>query len=273
MEGIMASPTPLEQLAGRTAKTWLVNMVWTEPKTWSEYNKFRRQVVRGNWKACAFTRRRPFFIDQLFAELVANNGGVLFDTVTFRPLLTSAQVVEVLQFFKNITPYVDKNWPTLRYLEQFNVLGRGDAVSVPSLTSGPRSDSERRKERAPPLSASPDVFALMPQPRGTQYQGPPIATIDCEPYVIFKRAQTRRLGSSPTPRSQNVFWNSLPKNKLSGIHETGADPPNADFQGYGTQCRIPKRAAHSAMEAMGRPNVRFPFRCAPNTSHFDAGYV
>jgi len=70
----------------RTRKDLAGKYGLAEPKTWSEYTSFVARLYEATGKPVLLPGGDPFFIDQLFAELVANNGGVLFDTVTFRPL-------------------------------------------------------------------------------------------------------------------------------------------------------------------------------------------
>src|SRR5207245_383270 len=92
------------------------------PKTWKEFLPFCKAISQSsNGKTdVLLPGGDPFFIDQLFAELVANNGGKLFDPSTNRPLLTSRQVVETFELLGELSPWVDVGWQTQGYLDQFN---------------------------------------------------------------------------------------------------------------------------------------------------------
>jgi multiple sugar transport system substrate-binding protein len=161
------------------------------PRTWDEYVQFARAISQKDPKQkVLLPGGDPFFIDQLFAELVANNGGQLFDPSTNRPLLDSKQVVETLEFFSRLAPYVDTGWQTQPYLDQFNRLARGEAGNVPVTYA--RAAKAIESALNDPTKATPAIFAIMPQPTGPSYSGPSIATIDCEPYVIFKSAAEKK---------------------------------------------------------------------------------
>ena len=171
------------------------------PKTWKEYVAFVRAMHQesGGKLPALLPGGDPFFIDQLFAELVANNGGKLFD-VSKRPpepLMESQPVVETLQFFQDIAPYVDSGWRTQPYLDQFDKLATGKAGNVlVTYARAFRAIEANQKNLPPGVSPTPDYFALMPQPSGPSFgKGggrAPIATIDCEPFVIFRKAEGRR---------------------------------------------------------------------------------
>lgn len=164
------------------------------PKTWAEYVSFVQKISESDSNLkLLLPGGDPFFIDQLFAELVANNGGVLFDPSTNRPQLTSKQVIETLEFLRQLSPYVDPGWQTQPYLDQFNRLARGEAGNVPvTYARASKAIESALSSSAGGLTPDPDHFAVMPQPVGPSYSGPSIATIDCEPYVIFKSARDRK---------------------------------------------------------------------------------
>lgn len=170
-----------------------------EPKTWSEFIDFAKTLIgsRHNKEKILLPGGDPFFIDQLFAELLANNNGKLFDPYTYQPLLTSKEVVDVLKLFKNLKPYIYENWLTLRYLEQFNLLGKGEASIVPvtyvRAVKAIQKQVENKGDKN--IKAKPDYFTLMEQPIGpSNSEKKSYATVDCEPYVIFNRATKIKTG-------------------------------------------------------------------------------
>lgn len=165
------------------------------PETWDEFLSFARKIDAKKGLKVILPGGDPFFIDQLFAELVANNGGQLFDSKDGHPLLESKPVVEVLEFFKKLRPHVDPSWISQTYLDQFSRMGRGEAsvvmVTYARAAKGIKKAVIGMGDRTK-LSATTDVFALMPQPRGPSLVGRSVATIDCEPYVIFRKAEERK---------------------------------------------------------------------------------
>ena len=167
------------------------------PRTWQEYVRFARTMNErgGDGGRLLLPGGDPFFIDQLVAELLANNGGRLFDPQTNRPELDHRQFVETLRFFKDLGPAVDPGWMTQKYLDQFNRLAHGDAANVPvSYARASRAIEAGAKD----LPATPEVFAWMEQPRGPSSKGAPVATMDCEPFVIFKAAGARQAPNGKT---------------------------------------------------------------------------
>jgi ABC-type glycerol-3-phosphate transport system substrate-binding protein len=166
-----------------------------EPKIWNEYINFVEKIhSKDNKLKVLLPGGDPFFIDQLFAELVANNNGKLFDPVTNRPTLDSKEVIETLEFFKRLSPYVDQGWQTQKYLDQFNRFARGEAGNVPVTyaRASKAIDSTLKESSDSTLKADPEHFAWMPQPVGPSNLRGSIATIDCEPYVIFKSSEKRK---------------------------------------------------------------------------------
>jgi multiple sugar transport system substrate-binding protein len=164
------------------------------PRTWAQYVEFVKRISESDGKLkLLLPGGDPFFIDQLFAELVANNGGTLFDPSTNQPRLTSKEVVEALEFLGELAPYVDPGWQTQPYLDQFNRFARGEAGNVPvTYARASKAIESALKNASSGVTPDPEHFALMPQPTGPSYTGPSIATIDCEPFVIFKSAQDRK---------------------------------------------------------------------------------
>jgi len=168
----------------------------TVPTTWSGYVAFVNKMARdgGPEMKLLLPGGDQFFIDQLTAELLANNDGRLFDPQTNRPELDKEPFIETLQLFRDLTPALDKGWLTQKYLDQFNRLGHGEAGNVPVCYAR----ATRAIAAAKTLPARPDVFGWMPQPRGPRSRKPAIATMDCEPFVIFKAAAARSAGDKLT---------------------------------------------------------------------------
>ena len=196
-----------------------------EPKTWDEYISFVGKInEKDNNLKVLLPGGDPFFIDQLFAELVANNNGKLFDPATNRPTLESKEVIETLEFFKKLAPYVDQGWQTQKYLDQFNRLARGETGSVPVTyaRASKAIDSTIKESPNSSLKADPEYFAWMPQPLGPSKSGESIATIDCEPYVIFKSVENRKTAEYAKKFLKMFFQkdNYLPFVKTVPIHLT-----------------------------------------------------
>lgn len=165
------------------------------PTSWKSFVQFCKSISThsGGKTKVLIPGGDPFFIDQLFAELVANNGGRLFDPSTNKPLFNTRAVIETFEFIRDLSPWVDPGWQTQGYLDQFNRLGRGEAGVVPVTYARASKAIENAiiSSGTKTLKANPEYFALMHQPIGPSFTGPSIATVDCEPFVIFKSAQNR----------------------------------------------------------------------------------
>jgi multiple sugar transport system substrate-binding protein len=168
------------------------------PANWNEYVDFASRMKSGGGGQSGLPvllpGGDPFFVDQLFGELVANNGGKLFDPETNRPLLTTQPVLETFAFFERLRPTFDGGWQTQPYLDQFNRLGRGEAGNVPvTYARAARAIDAVLLESGggSPEQLQPSAFAMMAQPVGPSSAGPSIATIDCEPFVIFRSSEDK----------------------------------------------------------------------------------
>lgn len=136
----------------------------------------------------------PFFMDQLFGELVANAGGRLFGSDRC-PTLTSPEVIAALTFFRRLADegLLADDWPTQTYTDQFVRLANGTVFSVP-VTYARAAQSVRESYRTSgrsPDDANDQTLRWLDQPvlrRGL----PSIATIDAEPWVVFAAAGRRQ---------------------------------------------------------------------------------
>jgi raffinose/stachyose/melibiose transport system substrate-binding protein len=160
----------------------------SEPRDWQQYIDFVRQVAEdeptGKRLCLLLPGGDAFFMDQLFAELVANNGGRLFDQ-DGNPVLNSQPVIETLYFLLKLKPYLDPEWQRQRYLDQFNRLARGEAGNVPVTYVR----AIKALDDLGGAEAGPAKFGIMIPPRGPSLPDSTesVATIDCEPFVLFKR--------------------------------------------------------------------------------------
>lgn len=155
------------------------------PSTWQAYLAAvsRAQPDSGTAKVL-LPGGDPFFMDQLTVELLASNGGRLFDEQN-RPLLTDRRFIEVLQFYRELARLAPPDWLNEKYVDQFRHFAGRRAVSVPVTYA--RAALQIDKD-APAGMNDPDHFAVMPQPAGPSgTQG--YATLDAEPWVVFQRSQ------------------------------------------------------------------------------------
>src|SRR5207248_1886791 len=87
------------------------------PKTWAELVS-NAKALNTSGMAGITIPGDNLFINILLGELVKANGGVFFDKQN-RPQMTSRQMVETLEFIRDLTQYAPKGWEGHGYLETF----------------------------------------------------------------------------------------------------------------------------------------------------------
>jgi multiple sugar transport system substrate-binding protein len=121
------------------------------------------------------------FINILLGELVKANGGVFFDRQN-RPQLTSKQMLETLQFIRDLTQYAPKGWEGHGYLETFtNLYGQKAAMMYQGYGRG----AGLIEKGAPPAMANAEHFDVWVKPVGPSGKEP-AAQVDEEPWMLFK---------------------------------------------------------------------------------------
>ena len=192
-------------------------------KTWDDYLKFVKNNASENNSYVMLPGKSKFFIDQLYSELLVNAGGILFDPVTFKPLLTSEKNLAVLGFFRDLanTKALAPSWREEGYLAQFIDLAEGKAFSVPVTYA--RASRTIEKSLIDKSTANPSTFAWLNQPVLKEGM-PSIATIDCEPYVIFKVAEKRKGISGKTNKELAVEFLTMFYSKKYYTEFTNAVP-------------------------------------------------
>ena len=153
--------------------------------TWDEYIKMLNEIK--NKPGAILPGGSSFFMDQLFAETVACNGGRLFDD-NGKPTFTEKQVIESLNFIKKISKTCSKDWTNIGYQEQFIQYAAGKGFSVPVTYA--RASKQIDKSTSKNIDA-PNSFSVMEQPIGPSGKKS-YATIDCEPWVIFKSSKVKK---------------------------------------------------------------------------------
>lgn len=152
------------------------------PRTWSAYLQFVKQQPNGNRNAAPLLLpANDLHITLLFTELLASNGGTLFDA-SGKPDFTNPRVVETLNYWRDLYDLVPQDLRNSPYKENFTHYALGRALSLPCFFGRGTLQIERE---APEEARSPDHFAFFQHPVGpsgsTAY-----ATLDAEPWVILK---------------------------------------------------------------------------------------
>ncbi|MGH8704975.1 MAG: ABC transporter substrate-binding protein, partial [Burkholderiales bacterium] len=124
------------------------------------------------------------FINILLGELMKANGGILFDKQN-RPQVTSKQMLETLEFIKELTRYAPPGWEGHGYLETFtNLYGQKAAMMYQGYGRG----AGLIEKGAPKEMANSETFDVWVKPRGPSGKEP-AAQVDEEPWMLFKASK------------------------------------------------------------------------------------
>ncbi len=165
-------------------------------RTWNDYLALAQRVHAADPDRNRITvpGGAPFFMDQLFGEMVANAGGRLFGEDRC-PVLNSREVIATLDFFRQLKAagLLADDWSSQAYTDQFARLADGRVFSV-LVTYARAAQSVREAYRTSgrnPADANERTLLWLNQP--TLSPGlPSVATIDAEPWVVFAAAARRQ---------------------------------------------------------------------------------
>jgi multiple sugar transport system substrate-binding protein len=160
------------------------------PKTWDEYLKFIQQPQANGSKAVPLLLpANDLHMTLLFTELLASNGGSLFDRQGHADF-GNPRVLETIKFWNELFKLIPSNLQSSSYTDNFGHYAQGRSLTLPGFFGRGTLQIERS---APESVRSPEHFALFPHligPNGTKAY----ATLDAEPWVILRRAPDPELG-------------------------------------------------------------------------------
>jgi len=161
------------------------------PQTWAEYEAFIKSMGSDAGKNgnVLLPGGDPFFVDQLAVELLASNGGHLFDANN-RPLFTERPFIEMLRFYRTLAQAAPQDWLNIKYIDQFQYFATGKGLNVPITYA---RAAKQIDADATPGTNDPNHFGVMPQPVGPSGTKS-YATLDGEPWVIFRSSRNIDLG-------------------------------------------------------------------------------
>jgi multiple sugar transport system substrate-binding protein len=157
------------------------------PKTWAEFVETAKKLTldtNGDGKTDVYGLTIPgdnLFINILVGELIAANGGVLFDDKN-RPQFTDKKMIELLEFIKALKPALPPGWEGHGYRETFaNMYGGRAAMMFLGFGRG----ASLIEEYAPKDMQSTDFFDVWMKPQGPSGTST-AAQVDEEPWMLFK---------------------------------------------------------------------------------------
>lgn len=174
---------------------WLLRSDMLDPSvdieaisTWSEYiDAINVSVNSEDDPKVILPGGSPFFIHQLYGELLANAGGKFFDPNSHKPTLNTEEHKLVLNFFRLLSEknLISKDWANTSYTDQFALIAKNAVISAPVTYSRAARTIEANLERENSEMLNSDIFRWLKQPTPTNDDGDWISTIDAEPYVVF----------------------------------------------------------------------------------------
>jgi multiple sugar transport system substrate-binding protein len=157
------------------------------PKTWADLVANAKALTldtKGTGKPDIYGITIPgdnLFINILLGELIKANGGILFDKQN-RPQVTSKQMLETLDFLKELMRYAPPGWEGHGYLDTFANL-YGQKASMMFLGYG--RGASLIEKGAPKEMANADTFDVWLKPHGPSGKEPAVQ-VDEEPWMLFK---------------------------------------------------------------------------------------
>ena len=150
------------------------------PKTWADLVA-NAKALSAQGMAGITIPGDNLFINILLGELIKANGGALFDRQN-RPQMTSKQMIETLEFIRELTRYAPKGWEGHGYLETFaNLYGQKAAMMYLGYGRG----ASLIEKGAPKEMANAETFDVWVKPHGPSGKEP-AAQVDEEPWMLFK---------------------------------------------------------------------------------------
>jgi multiple sugar transport system substrate-binding protein len=157
------------------------------PKSWSDLianAKALTMDTNGDGKPDVYGLTIPgdnLFINILVGELIAANGGQLFDDKN-KPLFTDRKMIEVLNFWKELTTAMPPGWEGHGYLDTFaNMYGQKAAMMFQGYGRG----ASLIEKYVPKEMQNTDHFDVWMKPIGPSGSKPAVQ-VDEEPWMLFK---------------------------------------------------------------------------------------
>ena len=124
------------------------------------------------------------FINIITGELIAANGGVLFDEAN-RPQFTSPQMREVLQLWKDLAEAMPPGWEGHGYRDTFTNMYGGKAAMM---FAGYGRGASLIEQYAPEEMRDTDHFDVWIKPRGPSAEVTAVQ-VDEEPWMLFQGSE------------------------------------------------------------------------------------
>ena len=157
------------------------------PKTWDDFVKIAEKLTideNKDGKPEIYGLTMPgdnLFINILVGEMMAANGGKLFDDKN-RPLFQSRQMLETLDYWKRLTKFMPPGWEGHGYLDTFsNLYGQKAAMMYAGFGRG----ASLIEQYAPENMRNTETYDVWRKPHGPSGNAP-ASQVDEETWMLFK---------------------------------------------------------------------------------------
>jgi len=157
------------------------------PKTWDDFVKIAEKLTideNKDGKPEIYGLTMPgdnLFINILVGEMMAANGGKLFDEKN-RPLFESRQMLETLDYWKRLAKFMPPGWEGHGYLDTFsNLYGQKAAMMYAGFGRG----ASLIEQYAPEHMRNTETYDVWRKPHGPSGNAP-ASQVDEETWMLFK---------------------------------------------------------------------------------------
>jgi len=171
------------------------------PGTWAEFRDASSKLGSGGLPTPVyFPGGDRFFIDAIFFEALASNGGHAY--INGLPNFDSPEAVETLAYLKNLVATAPtETWPSATYVEGFPRMVRGEVGF--NLFVGGRATKSFAEQWTDQEMAADRIFLPFEPPVGPHgSQG--YSSVDCEPFVVINQAKNSGSSAEEGPALENA---------------------------------------------------------------------
>lgn len=191
------------------------------PSTYDEWVDGAAKLTDGGSYGFTMPGAR-LFINLEFWMALASNGGYFFDSEG-KPTLTSPEVIETLQFFRDLMASAPEAWSATSYPDTYVQLTNGTVASISGVGRGILNIEQNVDEG----EATPENFSVFERPVGPSGTHP-VVELDAEQWVVYKDAHPAEaiefLKFLYRPENYLKYVLSVPTQLLPIMLSTAEDP-------------------------------------------------
>lgn len=162
------------------------------PKTWQDMLAAAEKLTKPGQYGIYFPGGDRFFVDAIFFEVLASNGGHAFDS-NGKPDLDNARVIQSLEYMAKLVRFAPPDWQNATYVEGFPKMVRGNvAINLFVGARATKTFDDEWKDREKPPNV---IFMPLEPPHGPGGRAG-TTSVDCEPFVLINQKKNKGLSAS-----------------------------------------------------------------------------